>query len=227
MTSCSLGVKFPLCCKWWNHYLEYTINQLPIETKLFIILFKLVQLTKFMLTLTPLCILKISNQLRSIKKYFLKKWTQSVNLYLPAFNFQTSDQSNFNQTLCSPDYSDGNWYFYLQEILLYLVSRISPRCNDTILSFRLLLSYKKRYVQIISDCFERYTDVYRSPTKLLEGNVFTRVYLPVHPGGGAVFVQGPGPAFRDTFKLHRLGNNCRGTSLSRFGIRLKFLHVFQ
>ena len=83
--------------------------------------------------------------------------------------------------------------------------------------------YKKRYAEIISGRSKRYTDVYRSPKKLLMV-IYSLVCICLFTRGGVSY---RARAFPDTFKLHRLGNNCRGTSLSRFGIRLKFLHVFQ
>ena len=49
MTICSLESKFILYYKWWNYYLQFRINELSIETKLFIILFKLGKLVKFVL----------------------------------------------------------------------------------------------------------------------------------------------------------------------------------
>ena len=51
LNSVTFDLKFDLCCKWSNYYLQFTGNKRSIETKLFIILFKLAQLVKFMLKL--------------------------------------------------------------------------------------------------------------------------------------------------------------------------------
>ena len=51
MTICNLELKVALGYKWLYCYLEFTINKLSSKTKLFIILFKLAQLVKFVLSL--------------------------------------------------------------------------------------------------------------------------------------------------------------------------------
>ena len=50
MTTCSLELKFALCYKWSNYYLQFSVNKLSSETKLLINLFKLAQLGKFQLS---------------------------------------------------------------------------------------------------------------------------------------------------------------------------------
>ena len=49
MTTCSLELKFALCCKWGNCYSQFTTNKLSIQTKLSIVLYKLAQLVKIVL----------------------------------------------------------------------------------------------------------------------------------------------------------------------------------
>ena len=51
VTTSSLELNLTLCCKWRNYYLQLIMNKMPIETKLFIILFQLAQLVKFLLAL--------------------------------------------------------------------------------------------------------------------------------------------------------------------------------
>ena len=46
MTTCSLELKVILCYKWWNYYLQFKMNKMSGENKLFIILFKLAKLVK-------------------------------------------------------------------------------------------------------------------------------------------------------------------------------------
>ena len=41
MTICSFELKFILCYKFGNYYLQFTMNKLSVETELFIIFFKL------------------------------------------------------------------------------------------------------------------------------------------------------------------------------------------
>ena len=51
ITICCLKLKFTVCWKWWNYYLQYAMNKLSIETNLLFIVFKLTQLDKFVLAL--------------------------------------------------------------------------------------------------------------------------------------------------------------------------------
>ena len=51
MTICNLEWNVALGYKWLYYYLEYTINKLSSKTKLFIIIFKLVQLVEFVQSL--------------------------------------------------------------------------------------------------------------------------------------------------------------------------------
>ena len=51
MTTYILELKIVLYYKWWNYCLQFKINRLSGEIKLFIILFKLAQLVKFKLAL--------------------------------------------------------------------------------------------------------------------------------------------------------------------------------
>ena len=44
-----MEVKLVLRYKWWNYYLQFRMNKLSIETKLFLKLFTLAKLVKFVL----------------------------------------------------------------------------------------------------------------------------------------------------------------------------------
>ena len=92
MTTCILDLILVLRYKWWNYRLQFKINRLSDETKLFIILLKLAQLVQLDLALiyllTPAIIVDL------LYTDFNKKLAPSKRIYI----FECVVELNTNQS---------------------------------------------------------------------------------------------------------------------------------